>query len=364
MIDSERSWRGGQNQTYLLAKGLLASGHKVFFVLPKNAKAYAKFSEAGTCFEYWNSAVFGLLNGIFLTLKVCKKYNIEILDCQSSRAHFIGLLTKIFKPNLKLIVHRRVDNIPSQNPFTKWKYLHAGVDQFIAISCAIADIIEKYGVIREKIEVVRSAVSAEKYLKINKTLERERLFNFLRLDKDTVLLGNASAFTLQKGHGMLLNALATLAKKPTKKWHCVLAGDGELFEEIRDLSKKLNLDSQVTFLGFIEAVPEFLTGLDILVMPSQNEGLGTVILDAIHAGACVCATSVGGIPEIIIHEKTGLLVKNKYDAQDFCDQMRRLIESEQLRENLVAQAKLYVLQNFSIEKMIEGNLLSYKKLLG
>ena len=71
----------------------------------------------------------------------------------------------------------------------------------------------------------------------------------------------------------------------------------------------MGLDHDVTFLGFVKEIPTLLTALDILAVPSRNEGLGTIILDGIHAGCCVCASHVGGIPEMIIDNETGKLLR-------------------------------------------------------
>ena len=230
--------------------------------------------------------------------RFCGEHAIQLIDAHSSKAHALGVAIKRRLPNLKLVVHRHIDNRPSTRVLTRKRYLGPAVDRFVAISEAIANVLVDYGVARDRIAVVRSAVDPARFTATNRPRHRAELLARLKLPDDTLLIGNASALTEQKGYDVLIAAVHHLASQGLPV-HGVFAGEGELRRALEAQVVAAGLQRRVTFLGFVDDVSAFLQGLDFLAVPSNNEGLGTVILEGILAGCPVAATAVGGIPEII-----------------------------------------------------------------
>ena len=131
---------------------------------------------------------------------------------------------------------------------------------------------------------------------------------------------------------------------------------------MEDLRAQLNLEYDVTLLGFIEDVPRFLSALDVLTISSRYEGLGTIVLEAIGAGLAVAATAAGGIPEMIIDQKTGLLSPID-QPEKFAGSIMALLDSKDLRAQLSKEALTHVSKHFSIESMINRNIENYKSLI-
>ena len=143
----------------------------------------------------------------------------------------------------------------------------------------------------------------------------------------------------------------------------MLAGDGELHEEFKSLAQELSVDSQrLIFLGLRQDVPNLLCAADLLAFPSNFEGLGTSVLDAIHGGCAVAATKVGGIPEMIHHGETGLL-SEVGDANGHCQNLNQLLDSQDLQKDLANAAKALIDREFSVESMVRGNLQVYQSAL-
>src|SRR6185437_7301144 len=107
----------------------------------------------------------------------------------------------------------------------------------------------------------------------------------------------------------------------------------------------------VTFLGFIEDVPSFLAGLDALAVPSNFEGLGTILLDGTAAGLPIAATRVGGIPEVIVDGETGLL-SEVGDADGLAANLARLVADPALGARLNAAEREKVAREFSVGAMV------------
>ena len=158
-----------------------------------------------------------------------------------------------------------------------------------------------------------------------------------------------------------MKAVAEL-KKQTNQFKVLIAGDGGLKEELMQLSRQLQITDHVEFIGFIKNVPEFLSALDILAVPSNNEGLGTVILDGILAGCAVIGSRVGGIPEIIENQKTGFLIEVG-DHQALAKGLLQFIQNPQLARQLSSEAQKWVRHEFSLESMVEGNDRIYQSVL-
>ena len=358
-IDTELTWRGGENQILQLIKGSkdLAVHH---IAVRPGSVAEQRFKDV--C-----PIVLANMRGGFAPIaawqlvQYCKLHNIQVIDTHSSNAHSIALLMKMFAPHLKLVVHRRVDFVPKSDPINRKKYHSQKIDSFVAISQAIKDVLVTYGIRSDRVTVIPSAIDLTKYEKYNKDEEKQKLADMFSLDANLVFLGNASAFTHQKGYDTLIKAYK-IVKDKGYKFHAFLAGDGELMKEMENLRAQLNLEFDVTLLGFIEDVPRFLSALDVLTISSRFEGLGTIVLESIGAGLAVAATAAGGIPEMIIDKKTGLL--SPVDQPEaFATSIITLLDSKDLRLKLSKEALLHARKQFSIETMINRNIANYKSLI-
>lgn len=357
-IGFEKSWRGGENQILLLVKGLKHLGVECFVAYPHNSRAIDKFKKLCPVLELASGKSFSIRNLLRLRSYI-KENKIQIIDANSSGAHGYGIGLKRLNKGLKLVVHRRVDNPLQRRRSTRAKYLSKRVDAFVAISSCISNILKDYGVAEEKIHIVRSAIDTSKYDTLDRSQARENFAIHPKVNKEQMFLGNAAAFTEQKGHEVFIEAVA---KMKAKNFVVFLAGEGELKAQIEKRVKELNIEEKVFFLGHIENVPEFLKALDLMVLASNNEGLGSIFLDAIAAGCCVVGTRVGGIPEIILHNKTGVLV-NKGDSAQLAKELDSLIENQGFREMLVRSAQKHIHTSFGLKEMVLGNLRVYKALL-
>ena len=116
------------------------------------------------------------------------------------------------------------------------------------------------------------------------------------------------------------------------------------------------LEKNVCFLGLRDDVPSLLNASDVAVVPSRwGEAFGFTVIEAMAAGLPVIATSVGGIPEIIDHEKTGLLV-HKAEPDEISDALIRLYNDEELRFSIGKQACQRVKDYFNVKRVYEENL--------
>jgi glycosyltransferase involved in cell wall biosynthesis len=151
----------------------------------------------------------------------------------------------------------------------------------------------------------------------------------------------------QKGLDVLLRAMVEVPKV-----RLTIAGNGELEADLRRLAADLGLTERIELVGWVDPI-SVLSRVDAVVLPSRNEGLPLVLLEAMHTGLPVIATAVGSVPEAIEHGVSGLLVPPE-DYVALADAMRGLALSSQLRTSLGAAAKVRAQQEFSPQAMAMG----------
>lgn len=361
-LDSERTWRGGENQMLLLTREAKTFEPCAFHIAaPEGSEAIKRLAPFATPLPTAFSP-FGMLGSARRLAWYIRQNKIDILDAQSSKGHSLGLLVKRLAPEVRLVVHRRVDNVPSQGFFNRRKYLSPLVDRYIAISHAIQSVLTTYGIPAERISVVRSAVTAVIPTPAERAAARAVISGELGFDARRPLIAMVGYMTEQKGHEVLVEALGILKAKGLRT-QTFCAGDGPLRPGIEERTRQLGLTEDIRFLGVRQDVPTLLAASDILAMPSNYEGLGTTILDGLHAGCAVAASAVGGIPEMIRHGETGLLSPVK-DAQAFARNLERLLTDADLRTDLNTRGRAHAAREFSLAQMVQGNLRVYREVLG
>ena len=173
----------------------------------------------------------------------------------------------------------------------------------------------------------------------------------------TLKLLHIGRFNEQKNHAGLLKAYSLLRQTYPNSELCLL-GDGELLEETKALAKELDLLDAVRFCGSQSNVYPFLQAADIFVLPSDYEGMPMTIIEAMGTGLPIVATKVGGVPDMIAHEVSGLLTDCQPEM--VCEACLRLAAEEGLRQKLGQRAKADSVR-FSSEFMTERYLEEYRK---
>ncbi len=151
----------------------------------------------------------------------------------------------------------------------------------------------------------------------------------LGINKDDLVLGVASKLWEGKGHRCILHALKQIIVK-IPKVKLLFVGEGPLQEELAHLTNQLGLSDFVIFTGFRDDIPEVTATFDVAILASFFEGMGRVLLEAMAQGKPVVATRVGGIPDVVDDEVTGILVP-PHDVSALSGAMIRLLENKELR---------------------------------
>lgn len=167
------------------------------------------------------------------------------------------------------------------------------------------------------------------------------------------LLITASRITEVKGLIYLLKALSILKKRGTK-FHYNMIGEGPLLPELKNDAHALGLNKDdISFLGYSDDVPSYLSRCDLFLLPSLFEYHSIAVLEAMRSSCAIIATNVGGNSESITHEKEGLIIPSK-DPVALADAIQYLLEHPDVRANLARNARLRFENEFTEDAMKRG----------
>jgi len=323
-LNTERGWRGGENQCYLLQRGMVERGGDDIALrsacLAGEPLALRLEQEGLPCLPLPH----GRLRIIRRLRALLRAGEVDLLHAQASHAHSLGNLAVLGK-RCPLLVTRRVDFAVGRSRLSAWKYRRA--DGYAAISEAVAVVLRAAGVDPERITVIPSGIDPARFA----VAPAAALRGELRIPEQARIVSCVAALTAHKGHRYLLDAWRTVEAQQADA-HLLLIGEGELEDELRAQAAAVGLQ-RLHFLGRRDDVPALLRVSDAFVLASIEEGLGTSLMDALCCGLPVVATRAGGIVELIEDGRSGLLVPPA-DAQSLAAALLRLLDDAELRDAL------------------------------
>jgi glycosyltransferase involved in cell wall biosynthesis len=178
---------------------------------------------------------------------------------------------------------------------------------------------------------------------------------------DVITIGAACRLVALKGLEYLLPAFASVHRR-WPKMRLEIAGNGPLESQLRATASELGIAKRVCFRGWVAHIEQATAEWDIFVAPSLEEGFGMAIGEAMAAGLPVVATLVGGIPELVEHGRSGILVQPR-DADALIGAVSTLLEDPTLRTRLGQTARTTIRDRFSIERFVDGVTRTYAELL-
>jgi glycosyltransferase involved in cell wall biosynthesis len=200
----------------------------------------------------------------------------------------------------------------------------------------------------EKLFKIHSGVDVEKFMQGNGNRVEKR--RSLGLDQNEAVIGFVGWLLPIKGPDYLLKAMDRVWQRHPEA-SLVLVGKGDLDVDLRAEALKKNANGKVKFLGWREDIDEIMPLFDMLVLPSLNEGMGRVLVEAMAAGKPVVASRVGGIPDLVRDGETGYLVPPA-DEKALADGIKKLLGDPEKAKQMGQRGKEYCRQ-FSLEAMIE-----------
>ena len=173
------------------------------------------------------------------------------------------------------------------------------------------------------------------------------------------VLGAIGRLSPEKGYIYLIKALTYLTDIDFK---CIFVGDGPLRAELENYVREVNLDRRIKFIGFQTNVASAMSQMDVVIMPSLNETFGLTILEAFVLKKVVIGSDVGGIPELVINGKTGLLFPAK-DSLALAEKILYVYNNKEEAQVMAMNGYEYFKKNFTSSIMAEKTMQYYEFIL-
>src|SRR5262245_27810424 len=328
-VDTARTWRGGQNQVLLTALGMARLGHEVTLACRKGGVLESRAREAGLDVralpfrgDLWPPAITGLAH--LLRTGVA-----EVVQVHDPHAISAGLVARRLARPVPVVATRRVD-FALRGAWSRAKY--RACDRVVAVSAAIRDVLVAGGLGSEHLRLVHEGVADRSPLPGG----REAL-KALGVAEASPVVGNVAALTDHKDHATLLEAAALVVReRPDVRF--VILGEGETRAALESQRLRLGLEAHVILAGFRHDLDRLLPAFDVFCLSSQQEGLGTSLLDAMCFSRPVVATAAGGIPDAVEDGATGRLVPVR-DAPALARALCDLLRDQGLRREMGARGR-------------------------
>lgn len=355
-IDPEKNWGGGEVQVLGLTTALRRHGHQSVVASDPRGVLWSRLGEQGlprVPLRIRNH--LDLLAG-FQLRRLVQTSGYQIVHFHTARAH--ALSPWLHGLPVKRVVTRRMDYPMTRGWMTRLLY-EQSADMVVAISQGVEAALFAGGVPPTRIRRIPSGVETARFVANEQA--RQQLRAALGLAPHDILVLTVGALTERKGHGTLFSAASMLQERGV--WlRYMVCGEGSLRASLEDQARALGLQEAMHFSGFASNVPDYLSAADIFVHVPLWEGLGVAVIEALAAGLPVVASRVGGIPELIDDERTGLLVPAQ-DAAALAVAIERLVHEPQWAKTLAATGQTFVQARFDVSVMVQANESLYNELL-
>ncbi len=210
----------------------------------------------------------------------------------------------------------------------------------------------------EKCVTVHSGIDLRRF---SIPFDKSKIRREFNLPETAWLIGNTSALADHKDYFTFLDTARLIVDQGL---YCrfIIMGEGDMKAELQSYTRKLELENHIVFTGFRHDLPELLPGLDVFLITSKTEGLGTSILDAWACKVPVVATEAGGIPEMVEHEITGLLSPVK-DSSSLASHVIKYVKNPNLTREISESAYLKLHKFFTKKQTAEKTLEVYQEIM-
>ena len=346
---------GAEHHLLSLVKAQVKRGYGVVVSYlkstPKNLRA--KFEEAGAKLLPLELKRYGQISPLLKLKSAIRREAPDLVHAHLPPAELYARLALLGCGRTVLIISKHNDErfapVIGSNCLARWVARQS--DATICISHAVKDYwISKKVIKEDQTEVIHYGISKAPET-VKPVLRKE-----IGIRVDDILFGFVGRLVPQKALDNLLDAFALLDAPNAQ---LVLVGNGPLETSLKELVAQRKIGSRVFFLGHRDDIPNVMASLDVLVLGSDYEGFGLVLLEAMRAGTPVLATRVSAIPEVVEHELTGLLVPPR-DPQAMSDGMAKIM-SQKLRERMGHAAIKAVENRFGMDQMVSRTEQVYRR---
>ena len=374
LVITKGSWGGATRYVYDLARGLKEKGHAVAVAYgdegPLEALLHREdirtFRISGLT---RNIGILREFRALYDLLRCIRKWNPDIVHVNSSKGGIGACAGRLLGKRVVFTTHGWAFN--ERRPLLA-KLILKAVYFFIlilshatiAVSDAVARPVEQWPFVRKKIHRITLGIDASRRVLSAKEAKEELVARLPQLQKhkEKRWLLTIAELHDSKGVDVMLAGLVFLKKRYRDSLHYVIIGEGEERRKLESLVTSYEIGDMVSFAGFVPDASRLLSAGEVFALPSRTEALGYVLLEAGLAGVPVVASRVGGVPEVLEHDVSGILVSAESPSA-LETAIVSLLEDTARGKRYAAALKQRVENNFSLARMIQKTQELYDSVL-
>ncbi len=343
-FNSNRAWGGGEKWHLNTCIEFHKRGYKTFLITNVRSDLYKKaIQEKQNVFSFYVHNLsfinpFKILS--LVALFRAQKVDAIILNLPSD-LKVAGIAAKL--AGVKKIIYRRGMPHPLKNSWLN-RFLFKNVLTHVVVnSLEIGKSLKKSNESwfpEKKLCLVYNGVDPHHFIK-----PKDKIY---QKQNDELVIGNAGRLTSQKGQKYLIE-LGILLKEENIPFKILIAGTGELFENLKNEVIHNDLEENILFLGHIHDMGSFFNSLDLFVFTSLYEGSANTLIETLLYQVPTLAFNISSNPEIIIHNQTGILIE-PFNIEELRDQVIHLYKNPLITENFKKNGLAFVHEKFDSQK--------------
>lgn len=296
---------------------------------------------------------------LFDLVRIIDRERVDLVHAAGMKGILLGRAAGRIRKR-KVLIHLHDTSVPGA-AFRRLHQAMAGwTDRCLVISEAVGKLArERFGIAPDRVTVLYNGIDLEKF-RHPAPGARERIRREFSLPRHAPVLAVIGRLSPEKGQAFFLPHLPELVRTHPDA-HLLVVGEGPTRKECEAILRQNGAFAVTRFTGQRRDIPEILEACDLLVIPSLMEGLSFCALEAMAAGRPVAAFRVGGVPELISHDRTGVLAPER-DGAALVGQIRRLLDDAELRASVIANGQAFV-NRFSIRNHIQELIAVYEDVL-
>ena len=352
-IISGQQINGALNYCKLLTQKLVGRGHRVTIVCRSNSWIKQQSLDVPFIDSSLNRFPLSELRKIAAFVRDNK---IDIIHTHMSRAHAFGTILKFFVPNVPVI----------KSAHSRSVQLHWRFNDFVIANSEATERyhIHRNGISRRKIQTVHCFIDTDKFQPASQLATR-RVRSQLKWNNGEFLVGVVGEITKRKGQEFLVKAIPSLIKAIP---HLRVVMVGRFFEQdpyvkqIRGFLSQNGIEHTTQLIGIRDNVEDFLTAMDVSIVPSLEEPLGLAAIESQSVGTPVIVSKTGGLTEVVNDEMSGLIVPMG-DSDAIARAIIRISQDVNLHRRLSFRGQEMVADSFTPEILVPQVETIYENLL-
>jgi glycosyltransferase involved in cell wall biosynthesis len=352
-VDTERGWRGGERQALWLAEELARRGHHSVVAARAGEPLMSAARSAGLPVVACDPAGELDVRAALRLRAAIRAHRVDLVHAHTAHAAAVAAIATLSSPVLT-VASRRVDFRLRNNLGTRLKYARAS--RIIAISNAVAGAVVASGIEHGRVAIVPDGVDVHRQ---PRPAPRATLQS-LGIAPGAPLVVQVAQLV---GHKDPLNFVRAMirVRALVPGVQALMVGEGPFRGDVEREIAALDLDGIVRLAGYRTDADALLAAADVACLSSREEGMGSVLLDALTFGIPVAATRAGGIPEVIVDGVCGLLAPVG-DPGALGSNIARLFTDRSLAARVRDAARLRAAE-FSVERMADRTVAVYHEVL-